>query len=214
MHTGRRLVFAARTRYSGHSHRAHRRLLPHNPQHTHLRLVSNRATDSDLGGATPVNVGDQFFNELCKREIGRKMCEAAGCTHFMPMDCDEFYKTDELTHVKKVMLDNDYEGAACKMRFFFKYPTQELLPTDDMNYVPIMYKIASLPPFPKLCEGETTMPFRLACPYPCLIDPTRKVLLCGLIQEAIYELINGLVHELMSNSSKGSVVSTYSRETR
>ena len=71
-------------------------------------------------------------SRLCKREIGRKMCEAAGCTHFMPMDCDEFYKTDELTHVKKVMLDNDYEGAACKMRFFFKYPTQELLPTDDM----------------------------------------------------------------------------------
>lgn len=79
------------------------------------RLVSDRATGADLGaqlhggrlrwgscsdrsvppyvaGVSDVSlIGDQFFNELMKRERGRLKCLGAKCTYFMSMDCDEFY---------------------------------------------------------------------------------------------------------------------------
>lgn len=54
-------------------------------------LVSPRATGADLGGVDSSDIGDQFFNELRKREVGRQECLAAGCDYFMCLDCDEFY---------------------------------------------------------------------------------------------------------------------------
>lgn len=70
-------------------------IIPFKPKSYQLeekkRLVSPRATGADLGGAKVAEIGDQFFNELCKREIGRKACLEAGCEFFMSLDCDEFY---------------------------------------------------------------------------------------------------------------------------
>lgn len=54
-------------------------------------LVSPRATGADLGGAEAKDIGEQFFNELCKREVGRQACLRARCDYFMALDCDEFY---------------------------------------------------------------------------------------------------------------------------
>lgn len=39
----------------------------------------------------PSEIGDQFFNELSKREQGRQACLDAGCGYFMSIDVDEFY---------------------------------------------------------------------------------------------------------------------------
>lgn len=50
-----------------------------------------RRDSADLGVNSPDLIGDQFFNELRKREIGRQKCLEQGCTHFMAMDTDEFY---------------------------------------------------------------------------------------------------------------------------
>jgi hypothetical protein len=132
-------------------------------KHERRELISKRATDRDLGGATVNEVGRQFFNELTKREIGRQACSKFGCSHFMSMDADEFWLDKELAYAKRIMLERNYEGACCQMRFFFRFPTEELLPHDDLNHVPVLYKIAD------------NMPFRLACPYPALLDPTRKL---------------------------------------
>jgi hypothetical protein len=41
-------------------------------------------------------IGMQFFHEISKREIGRVKCLEKGCTHFLLMDCDEFYLEDEM----------------------------------------------------------------------------------------------------------------------
>jgi len=111
---------------------------------------------TELGGP-PTMVSNQFFNELYKREQGRQMCAAAGCTHFMSMDTDEFYKDDELAYAKKCMLDNDLDGTACKMRFYFKEPTYEMLPFDEYNQVPLIYKI------------KPDASLLLAHPYPCVV---------------------------------------------
>ena len=116
----------------------------------------------ELGGP-PTLVSNQFFNELRKREIGRQMCAAQGCTHFMSMDADEFYKVDELAYAKRKMLKENLDGSSCKMRFYFKEPTYEMLPFDEFNQVPLIYRIQ---------EGSSLL---LAHPYPCIVDPTRRL---------------------------------------
>ena len=126
-------------------------------------LVSSRATGTDLGGARAEEIADTFFNELTKREIGRMACKNSGCTHFMSMDTDEFYLNDQLKSIKELVTERGYEGVLCKMRYFYKYPTVELIPRDELNYVAVLYEI------------KENMPFKLGSPYPYLIDPTRKV---------------------------------------
>jgi len=107
-----------------------------------------------------------FFNELSKRELGRNMCSKNGCTHFMSMDADEFYKSDQLKKVMSSVIEDDLDGTFCFMRIFFKQPIFEYL-KDDVNCVSLIYKI------------KDDMKFRLAEPVANLIvDPTRK--LCNL----------------------------------
>jgi len=49
------------------------------------------------------------------------------------------------------------------MRTYFKEPIYELIPLDDVNAVPVIYKIQ------EGCE------FQLASPYPVVLDPTRRI---------------------------------------
>ena len=77
------------------------------------KMVSKNAEKLMIGGGVET-IGDQFFNELKKREIGRKKCESHGCSHFMSMDTDEFYLEDELSYVKKIIFERDYDATACR----------------------------------------------------------------------------------------------------
>lgn len=76
-------------------------------------LVSKNCNPAEVGG-NPRHVAPQFFNELTKREIGRQRCAAAGCSHFMSMDTDEFYKADQLTHAMRQIEEKGLDGTACK----------------------------------------------------------------------------------------------------
>jgi len=127
-------------------------------------------SSKELGGP-PTMVSNQFFNELMKREIGRQMCAERGCTHFMSMDTDEFYKQDELARVKQKILDHNLEGTSCKMRFYFKEPTYEMMPFDEHNQVPLIYKL------------KKDSRLLLAHPYPCIVDPTRRMAGVGRFTE-------------------------------
>lgn len=129
------------------------------------RTVSVRATSADLGRFKPEQLQDQFMNEVSKREIGRQRCMAHGCTHFMPLNCDEFYTSDQLQQAKRKMVAEDLDGLLCKTRVYFKSPSCELLPQDDRTHVPLMYKVAEW------------MPFKIAVPYFGYknIDPCRTL---------------------------------------
>lgn len=121
----------------------------------------------DLGGARPSSVADQYIHEVRKREQGRVACLQAGCSHFMSMDTDEFYEAKQLRHILQTMLkggpDGQYQAALCKMRYYCKSARYELLPLDEGNFVSAIFVCNRL------------MPFRLACPYPVLVDPTRRI---------------------------------------
>jgi len=126
------------------------------------RLVSHTATEDILGG--PVEcVGDVFFNEMMKRELGRLKCMESGCTHFISSDADEYYLKEQLKYAKKMVMEKDLDATACSMRIFFKSPIYELRPLDEMNAVPFIYKLSP------------DRSFRLATLYPVLLDPTRRL---------------------------------------
>lgn len=125
-------------------------------------LVAADADPADLGGPVS-NVGDQFFHELKKRELGRQACQTAGCSHFISMDTDEFYKPEELEKAKDYVLRNSIDVSCCLMRLYFKRPFYEYLPVDNGNAVTF------------ICRLSDDMPLRLiAGRYPVLVDPTRR----------------------------------------
>ena len=138
---------------------------------------------TELGGP-PTMVSNQFFNELYKREQGRQMCAAAGCTHFMSMDTDEYYKEDELAYAKKLILSKDLDGTCCKMRFYFKEPTYEMLPFDELNQVPLIFKVKS------------DAPLLLAHPYPVVVDPTRRMANCNRFYQFERDEVSRMVGHL------------------
>lgn len=128
------------------------------------RLVHRVALDhgelAESGGAT--SVAPQFFNEVRKREIGRQRCAAAGCSHFLLMDTDEFYLGHQLDDAIARILANDYDATMCYMRVQFRTPEYEYFPYDDVNAVPFIHRI-------------TEAPLQIASPYPVIVDPTRRV---------------------------------------
>lgn len=130
----------------------------------------------------PEIIGDQFINELTKREIGRQKCIDQSCTHFMTMDTDEYYLEEQFRRAKEDILRNDYEGTFCKMRYYFKSARYELMPLEEVNYVPFIYKI----------KPESR--FYLAHPYPILCDPTRVIKEIGLIK--VYERCELEMHHM------------------
>lgn len=119
------------------------------------------------------HVPDQFCNELTKREIGRKDCLKHGMTHFLSMDCDEFYKESELTYAKKFIFDNKIESSVCRMRIYGKYPTIEYL-MDNQNAVPFIHACREDKPF-KLATEYPMVDYSISPPHPIALDPTRKL---------------------------------------
>jgi len=141
-------------------------LVFYQPQHfsdeEKIELVSQSAT-SEVGGDATL-VGNQFFNEITKREIGRRKCKENGCTHFLSVDTDEFYLAHELNRAKAFLQTKNYETTACRMRTFFKEPIYEYVPYDEVNAVPFINKIMDGLVFKLASHG-----------YPILLDPTRRL---------------------------------------
>ena len=105
-----------------------------------------------------------FACEVTKREIGRAECEGRGCAYYMSMDADEFYRPDAL-RAALAWLDArpTVDAVACKMRCYYRSPTCELLPRDEANHVPAVYRLAS---------GRR---MAIGAGFPVLVDPTRTM---------------------------------------
>lgn len=126
------------------------------------RMISQVANPNEIDTHLE-NIGNVFFNELQKRELGRQKCKANSCTHFMSMDTDEFYKSAQLLYVKKKVVEDGLDACACRMRIFFKLPIYEYYPPDDLNCVSLINEI------------KEHCPMLLSHPYPVIIDPTRRM---------------------------------------
>jgi len=129
------------------------------------RLVSKWMDLAAVGGSL-ANIATSYLNELCKRQMGLEDAVASQMKYFLSMDCDEFYRIEELQLGMQFFEDNpEYTVSACYMRYFFKRPTCELLPVDNFNMVPFVIRLGAYPP----------LRYSLGHPYPCVVDPTRCV---------------------------------------
>lgn len=88
-----------------------------------------------------VNLGEHCStNEMTKRNIGLGLSRTNGCTHHMSMDSDEFYTDEQFKHMKKVMVEGDYDSSACKLVTYYKNSGYKLQPNEEW-YVSVLFKI-------------------------------------------------------------------------
>jgi len=103
-------------------------------------------------------------NEITKRNLGLQSAIRNGCTHFMSLDCDEFYVNDEF----KMLID-----------FHKNNP-------NDISYIPLVayYKDSKYLINPEKYNNNdlyvsgfypTNLQFKMASPLRIKVDPTRKV---------------------------------------
>lgn len=99
-------------------------------------------------------------NETCKRNRGLQMAKIHNCTHFLHMDCDEYYK--DFGKAKEQYIQSGKEGSVCKLVTYFKSPCLQL-ETPESYYVPFIHKL----------NPDTTVGIKNK--YTFYADPTRRV---------------------------------------
>lgn len=79
-------------------------------------------------------------NETAKRNYGLEIARKAGYTHFIMMDADEFYNSDEFNVEKeKFKFNHTLNGMVCRIQTYFGSP--ELTIGDEGTLVPFIHKI-------------------------------------------------------------------------
>ena len=68
-------------------------------------------------------------NETRKRNMGLQAARKAGCTYFMAMDTDEFYKADEIENAKHYLIKHGITHSYCAQTIYGKQPTQMIMAT-------------------------------------------------------------------------------------
>lgn len=126
----------------------------------------NPVPDMDLSGFKNVIlvkynpiVGAGMFNEKKKRNLGLDTARANGCTHFLHLDCDEYY--EDFGAAKDIYLNGGKPGSVCKLYTYFKLPTLRF-ETPDGYFVPFIHELNS----------DTQAGVRH---YPFYVDPTRRI---------------------------------------
>lgn len=97
--------------------------------------------------------------EKSKRNLGLQLAHEHGCTHFLHMDCDEFYA--DFATAKAEYISSGAEGSVARMYTYFKRPTWRLADFDNY-YVPFIHKLK-----------KNTQAGQGRYPYYC--DPTRCI---------------------------------------
>jgi hypothetical protein len=96
--------------------------------------------DSIVSFVPNMNVSPKL-NEVKKRNIGTNYCDKALCTHYLSIDADELFKTQELEYAKQFMYNNpEYDMSVCKMLTYYHDQTTILDPPEKY-YIPFIIKM-------------------------------------------------------------------------
>lgn len=104
-------------------------------------------------------IGSGLENEKRKRNIGLDMARQQGCTHFLHLDCDEYYSN--FAEAKELYHNSGLAGSVCRMHTYFKKPTLRL-ETQESYFVPFIHRL-----HPNTTAGVKH--------YPFYVDPTRRI---------------------------------------
>ena len=103
-------------------------------------------------------------NEISKRNIGLERAKKIGCSHFITIDCDEFYFEDEFNKSKNFIKENDIDTSVCWIQNYHKVPEYKIVESCEPFKVPFINKIY---PHTQLTLGGGY--------FTTQIDPTRQV---------------------------------------
>lgn len=98
-------------------------------------------------------------NEKNKRNIGLEIAKQYNCTHFLHMDCDEYYH--DFGNAKQQYINSGHNGSVCKIFTYFKKPTLRF-EDEDCYYVPFIHEL----------KKDTEAGVKK---YPFYVDPTRRI---------------------------------------
>lgn len=101
-------------------------------------------------------------NEVRKRNVGLTAARNAGCTHFINLDTDELFDTEEFKHSKEIIYQFKLTHTACPIVTYFS-PTVRV----------INGKTGCTLPF--ICSVEHNEKIILNAYQPWYADPTRKI---------------------------------------
>ena len=109
------------------------------------------------------NVEDFNQADMLKRQVGLKLAQNVGCTHFINLDNDEFYTSHEFEYMKRVMgKSKKYDASVVKHLQYYK-STEFIKRKPEQEYVLGIFPI----------KQNTSFEYGVALPYP--IDPGRKI---------------------------------------
>ena len=100
-------------------------------------------------------------NETNKRNLGLEYCRKNKCTHFMSIDCDEFYDLDQFKKAKSLITEQGYKSTACELVNYFHDSKYQIIA--HKQYVPFIFKISR---FKKHLLNK---------PFSVRVDPTRVI---------------------------------------
>lgn len=126
----------------------------------------NPLNDMDLNGFNHILVEYKpehqagQTNETAKRNLGLETAKSCECTHFLLVDCDEYY--EDFSSAKKEYENLETDGSVCPILTYFKSPTWRFENLDNY-YVPFIHKL-----FPYTIIGYNRN-------YPYYVDRTRMV---------------------------------------
>jgi hypothetical protein len=81
-----------------------------------------------------------FHNECKKRNLGLERAKELQCTHYILMDCDEYYHEHQFANAKNIVEKSGYEFTRISLYTYFKEPTWKLVPLENY-YVPFICRL-------------------------------------------------------------------------
>lgn len=100
--------------------------------------------------------------ETRKRQTGISYAQLNNFTHFIHLDCDEYYDSKEFAQAKKYIDYESIDGSYCSIQTYYKNP-EWAFNNLDSYFVPFIHRVK-----PNTTTG-------IHNPYPVLADPTRRI---------------------------------------
>lgn len=82
-----------------------------------------------------------LMSEITKRNIGLEFAKNNNFTHFITIDCDEFYFEDEFNCAKNYIEENDIDSSVCWIQNYHKKPEYRVIGKSEPFKVPFINKI-------------------------------------------------------------------------
>lgn len=156
----------------------------------------------------PVADKSPTWNETSKRNIGLELAKMSNCTHFLHVDCDEYYQ--DFGQAKRLYELSGAAGSVASIYTYFYHPTLQLYPIEGYM-VPFIHQL----------KDDTVAG---AKSYPYHVDPTRRINQTDVIQLPVfmhhYSYVRKDIERKMRNStaaknlSKGTLLHSYNEVKR